>query len=119
MTLSGITFSTIDVPFVKKYLRIDEEFEDDDLEIQLFLDMAKSWVIEHTDMTEEQLNEINFATILVLKFTADFYNDRTAKYSNKFSVDPVLDMLLTKIRSYNLGNVEKKDNNNIEGDTNV
>ena len=75
MALSDMTFSTVDVDFVKSYLRIDEEFADDDIEIQLFLDVARSWVLEHTGMTEEQLDKIHFSTILLLKYTADFYND--------------------------------------------
>ena len=109
MALSDIKFSNVDVDFMKRYLRIDEDFDEDDTEIQLFLEVAKSWVISHTEMTEEQLDEINFATILLIKFTAYFYNDRTAKYSNKFDIDLVMDMLLTKIRSYNLGNIEQDD----------
>ena len=90
---------------MKSYLRIDEDFSDDDNEIQVFLDVSRAWIMEHTEKTEEELDEINFATILLLRFTADFYNDRTARYSNKFSIDPVTDMLLTKIRSYNLGSI--------------
>lgn len=120
MALSEMTFSTVDVDFVKSYLRIDEEFADDDIEIQLFLDVARSWVLEHTAMTEEQLDEIHFSTILLLKYTADFYNNRTAKATNKMVVDPIMDMLLTKIRNYNLGSIQEdnkdEDNVEIEGD---
>ena len=105
MRISETTFSKVDVEFMKSYLRIDEDFSDDDNEIQVFLDVSRAWIMEHAEMTEEELDEINFATILLLRFTADFYNDRTARYSNKFSIDPVTDMLLTKIRSYNLGSI--------------
>lgn len=111
MRISETTFSNVDVEFMKSYLRIDEDFSDDDNEIQVFLDVSRAWIMEHTEKTEKELDEINFATILLLRFTADFYNDRTARYSNKFSIDPVTDMLLTKIRSYNLGStpvVEEK-----------
>lgn len=121
MALSDMTFSTVDVDFVKSYLRIDEEFADDDIEIQLFLDVARSWVLEHTGMTEEQLDKIHFSTILLLKYTADFYNDRTGKSTNKMVVDPIMDMLLTKIRNYNLGSIQEdeikeEENEEIEGD---
>ena len=112
MALSDVKFSNVDVDFMKRYLRIDEDFDDDDVELQLFLDIAKSCVIEHTEMTEDELDNIHFSTILLLKFAADFYNDRTAKYSNKFTVDPVLDMLLSKVRSYNLGSLENEDGGN-------
>ena len=105
MRISETTFSKVDVEFMKSYLRIDEDFSDDDNEIQVFLDVSRAWIMEHAEMTEEELDKINFATILLLRFTADFYNDRTARYSNKFSIDPVTDMLLTKIRSYNLGSI--------------
>lgn len=105
MRISETTFSNVDVEFMKSYLRIDEDFSDDDNEIQVFLDVSRAWIMEHTEKTEKELDEINFATILLLRFTADFYNDRTARYSNKFSIDPVTDMLLTKIRSYNLGSI--------------
>ena len=105
MRISETTFSNVDVEFMKSYLRIDEDFSDDDNEIQVFLDVSRAWIMEHAEKTEKELDEINFATILLLRFTADFYNDRTARYSNKFSIDPVTDMLLTKIRSYNLGSI--------------
>lgn len=116
MAISDITFSKLDVDFVKKYLRIDEEYSEDDDEIQLFIDIGRSWIIEHTEMTAEELDQINFSTILLLKYVADFYNDRTMKGNVKFAIDPVIDMLLTKIRSYNLGSIPKQEDNSNAGE---
>lgn len=108
MTLSSIKFSNVDLYFVKSYLRIDEDFTDDDYELQLFIDVAKSWVQEHTGMEAEELDEIGYSTIIVLKYIADFYTDRGIKYSNKFQIDPVTNMLLDQIRTYNLGSAKKE-----------
>lgn len=106
MAILDTKFSTVDVDFVKKYLRIDEEFSDDDLEIQIFIESSKAWILEHTGKTEQDLDEISYSTILLLKYTSDFYIDRTVKSTNKMTIDPVVQMLLDKIRDYNLGSDE-------------
>ena len=59
MRISETTFSKVDVEFMKSYLRIDEDFSDDDNEIQVFLDVSRAWIMEHTEKTEEELDEIN------------------------------------------------------------
>ena len=109
MALSDTTFLTIDVEFLKKYLRIDEDFSDDDIELQLYIDAARSLIEDHTEMTSEQLDEIKFSAILLLKYASDFYTERGVKSSIKFANDPTVQMLLDKIRTYNLGSLGGDD----------
>ena len=94
--------SDIDVAFVKQFLRID--WDEDDIELNLMLEAAKAFLLEHTEKTIEELDKIKYATICVLKLTSDFYHNKLATNNGKNYVpDTTMEMLMTKIRTYNLG----------------
>ena len=94
--------SDIDVAFVKQFLRID--WDEDDIELNLMLEAAKAFLLEHTEKTIEELDKIKYATICVLKVTSDFYHNKLATNNGKNYVpDTTMEMLMTKIRTYNLG----------------
>lgn len=94
--------SDIDVDFVKQFLRID--WDEDDIELNLMLEAAKAFLLEHTEKTIEELDKIKYATICVLKLTSDFYHNKLATNNGKNYVpDTTMEMLMTKIRTYNLG----------------
>lgn len=94
--------SDIDVPFVKEFLRID--WDEDDIELNLELEAARAFLLDHTDKTPEELDKIKFATICLLKLTSDFYHNKLATNNGKNYVpDSTMKMLMGKIRSYNLG----------------
>lgn len=100
--------SDIDVDFVKQFLRID--WEEDDIELNLLLEAAKAFILEHTGKSIEDLDEIKYATICVLKLTSDFYHNKLATNNGKNYVpDTTMNMLMTKIRTYKLG----ADNNGL------
>ncbi len=103
--LTNYKVSDIDVPFVKDFLRID--WDEDDIELNLELEAARAFLLDHTDRTPEQLDEIKFATICLLKLTSDFYHNKLATNNGKNYVpDSTMKMLMGKIRSYNLGVVD-------------
>lgn len=94
--------SDIDVNFVKQFLRID--WDEDDIELNLMLEAAKAFLLEHTEKTIEELDKIKYATICVLKLTSDFYHNKLATNNGKnYIPDTTMEMLMTKIRTYNLG----------------
>ena len=95
-------FSTIDLAFCKSYMRIEEDFTEDDQLIQLYLQSAKAFIMDYTEMDSEQLDEFPFVCIVVLKLVADFYSNKSVYVQNKNSIDPVVESLLSKVRNYNV-----------------
>lgn len=95
-------FSTIDINFCKDYLRIDEDFTEDDRLIELYLQSAKQYVLEYTERTEEELDELQFVNLIVLKMVSDFYTNKSAYSKDDKQIDPMLQSLLSNIRKYNI-----------------
>lgn len=100
--LTNYKVSDIDVPFVKQFLRID--WDEDDIELNLLLQSAKSFLLAHTERTTEELDEIQFASICLLKLTSDFYHNKLATNNGRNYVpDSTMEMLMRQIRTYNVG----------------
>lgn len=103
-TTNSTPYDDIDLETVKNYLRIDADFEDDDAELEIMIEAAKAFIENHTEKSAEQLNEFKFASILLLKIVSDFYNNRLSVISGmNLKVDPLMEMMLSQIRAYNLG----------------
>lgn len=103
VTLTDYKVSDIDVDFCKQYLRID--WDDDDLELNLYLESAKAFLLDHTEKTIDELDEITFATICLLKLVSDFYHNKMSQNASSYGVDEFLGKMLLKIRTYNLGDI--------------
>ncbi|MDA1660386.1 head-tail connector protein [Bacillus cereus group sp. TH153LC] len=97
---TNANFTDIDLGFVKHYLRIEPDFNDDDIEITLFIDTAKGFVLEHTDMSLEELNETKSANIIYLRMISELYHNRSV--TNGTSIDPIYAMLLKNVRKISL-----------------
>lgn len=100
VTLQNAKFSDIDLDFCKDYLRID--YEDDDVELNLYLISAKAYVCEHSEKSVGELDNIAYAPICVIKLVADMYSNKNATVGNSVKQDLFFEMLMNKIRSYNL-----------------
>ena len=48
-----------ELDFVKHYLRIEEEFEEDDEEIEIFIYVAKEYLMKVCGITEEEFLQAN------------------------------------------------------------
>lgn len=103
VTIENVKFSNIDLAFIKDYLRVD--YEDDDKELELYLISAKSYIMEHSDKTSEELDNIGYSPICLIKLVSDMYNHRNATVDNTIKQDMVFGILMSKIRSYNLGEI--------------
>lgn len=97
--LLNTKFSDIDLAFVKQYLRIEEDFTEDDIEIQLFIDVAKNFVNEQTGLGPAELDVVQSANILYLKLISDLYHNRGAT-TDKTSVDPIFNIMFKNMRKY-------------------
>lgn len=91
-------FSDIDLAFVKGFLRIEPDFIEDDIEITLLIETAKSFILEHSQMTVEELDVAKSVNILYLKLITDLYGNRTATGGG--TIDPIFQIVLKNLRNY-------------------
>lgn len=76
--------SEINLDIAKEYLRQDDN--SDDRIIQLMLDSAKSYVVNFTGATMEQLDEQEDISLAVLLLLAEFYDNRTIAINDKLNL---------------------------------
>lgn len=76
--------SEIDVPFVKEYLRQDDD-EDDKL-VGAILEGAKDYIVKYTGQSIEQLEESEDLTIAILVLCAEFYDNRTISVNERINL---------------------------------
>lgn len=93
-------FSTLDLEYCKQYLRIDEDFTEDDNYICLCLEAAKSFVMEYSEKEEQELDEIPYTSIILLKIIAEMYINKTMTITSGMKSDSFTQSLLSKLRSY-------------------
>jgi glycine cleavage system protein P-like pyridoxal-binding family len=88
-------FSNIDLAFVKGFLRIEPDFTEDDVELQLFIDAARSFVLEQTQLTAEELDNAKQTNIVFLKTISDLYHNRSSEN------DEIFKLVFKSLRNYN------------------
>lgn len=99
--LQNTKFSDIDLAFVKGFLRIEPDFTEDDIEISLFLEAAKGFVLDHSQLTVEDLDNNKSANILCLKLISDFYQNRGAVTNGtNLAIDPIFAIMLKNLKNY-------------------
>lgn len=104
-TLQTIKFSTLDLDFVKHYLRID--FNDDDIELQLYLDSSKLWLLNYTGKTVEELDAKQYSVLVVLMMVAQSYEQKEmVTMGVNLKGNPLFEMLLKSLRTYKIGGIK-------------
>ncbi|MBZ9535944.1 head-tail connector protein [Cytobacillus oceanisediminis] len=98
-------FSEIDLDFMKNYLYLDEDTEDE--LVTLLLVSAKEQVLFYAGINDETiLNTSSLASIIVLQLVSDNFNSRSA-ISTGVSFSPIhLEMVKTlrgKFNGYKIG----------------
>lgn len=96
--VNNTKFSDIDLAFVKNFLRIEAEFIEDDVELTLLIEAAKDFVLEHSQMTLEELDNVKRANIIFLKVVSDLYSNRSATSGG--SIEPIFEIMLKNLRNY-------------------
>jgi hypothetical protein len=87
-------FSNIDLAFVKNFLRIESDFTEDDIELQLLIDAARSFISENTQMPAEELDNAKQVNILFLKTVSDLYHNRSSEN------DEIYKLVFKNLRNY-------------------
>ena len=92
-----MTISEITLKEVKDYLRLEQDYTDEDVILKMFLDSAIQYVVDYTGLNPEVVNAKEALTPAVFVLCADFYDNRSSTIqSGKLTtkINPVLDCIL-------------------------
>lgn len=92
--MGEVKFSTIDLDFIKDYLRVD--YIDDDRELAVALNSAKSIIREHFNKSDYELDEIPYSVTLAIQLIADMYTNKSSSVDNNIKENPVFKRLIDK-----------------------
>lgn len=95
-------FNSVDLPFVKEYLRIEEDYTDEDVFLKTCLISGKSYIINYLGYSENVPWE---ATIALLTLISHWYNTRsiTNEGETKRELPYVFEGLLSQSRDWKAG----------------
>ena len=85
--------SEITAQDVADYIRITEATPDDLNTLNTLITVAKTFIIQHTGRTEEELDNYQDFVIVVLVLCQDMYDNR-ALYVDKSNLNKVVDSIL-------------------------
>ena len=99
-----VLFSEIDINFVKKYLRIEEDWTEDDMELQMYLEVAKQQMRDWTGLTDDELDEINhIANIAVMKLVSNFYQVKSITVDSQTRDNLGVHLIMKMCRKHGIG----------------
>lgn len=95
-------FNSVDLPFIKEYLRIEEDYTDEDVFLRTCLAAGKSYIKNYLGDIEEIPTE---ATIALLALISHWYNLRsiTNEGETKRELPYVFEGLLSQSREWKAG----------------
>ncbi|ALG48569.1 hypothetical protein FORC3_1192 [Clostridium perfringens] len=88
--LENLTFEEI-----KHYLRVEPDFVDDDVEISMYMVLAKDYLMKRCGLTEEEFLQSSTLTIPYLMLVAEFYNNKNVTITTNSKINPILDRFIT------------------------
>ncbi len=88
----------IDLEFIKNYLRIEEEFEDDDIEIQIFMQVAKDYLQKVCGLTEDEFLDANTLIPAYLILVSEMYEYRSAMVQTNTKANPLIQRYINSSR---------------------
>jgi len=90
--------SDIDLDFVKHYLRIEEEFEEDDNEIEMFMYVAKEYLMQVCSLSEEEYLQANTLVPALLILVSEMYEYRSALVSSNTKANYLIQRYINTYR---------------------
>lgn len=85
--------SEIQVTDLAEYLRLDELTEDETNSLNNMLQVAKSYIMQYTGRTAEEIDTFNDLVIVVFVLVQDMWDNRTL-YVDKSNVNKVVESIL-------------------------
>ncbi len=98
--MNKIYMQNIDLEFVKNYLRIEQEFEDDDMEIEIFMQVAKDYIINVCGITEDEFLSANTLIPAYLILVSELYEYRSATVQTNTKANPLIQRYINAIRKF-------------------
>ena len=89
-----------ELDFVKHYLRIEEEFEEDDEEIEIFIYVAKENLMKVCGITEEEFLQANTLAPALLILVSEMYESRSASIPSNSKANPILQRYINTHRKF-------------------
>lgn len=98
--MNRIYMESIDLEFIKNYLRIEQEFEDDDLEIEIFMQVAKDYLQKVCGLTEDEFLDANTLIPAYLILVAEMYEYRSAMVQSSTKANPLIQRYINSSRKF-------------------
>ena len=97
-TFSQIAFN---LDIVKDYLGIELMFEYDNQLIELIMEASASYVLDYTQLSVEELDNHNQASVIFLMICSELYNNRQISLStgNAGIYNKLLDKMLVNLKT--------------------
>lgn len=90
----------IDLQFVKNYLRIELEFEEDDNEIEMFMMVAKEYLKQICGLTEDEYLQANTLVPAYLILVSEMYEYRSAMVQTNTKANPLIQRYINSSRKF-------------------
>lgn len=90
----------IDLDFMKNYLRIELEFTDDDIELQIFMQVAKDYLQKVCGLTEDEFLDANTLIPAYLILVAEMYEYRSAMIQSNTKANPLIQRYINTRRKF-------------------
>lgn len=88
----------IDLDFMKNYLRIELEFTDDDIELQIFMQVAKDYLQKVCGLTEDEFLDANTLIPAYLILVSEMYEYRSAMVQTNTKANPLIQRYINSSR---------------------
>lgn len=90
----------IDLDFMKNYLRIELEFTDDDIELQIFMQVAKDYLQKVCGLTEDEFLDANTLIPAYLILVSEMYEYRSAMVQTNTKANPLMQRYINSSRKF-------------------
>lgn len=98
--MNKIYMQNIDLEFVKNYLRIEQDFTDDDIELQIFMQVAKDYLQKVCGLTEDEFLDANTLIPAYLILVSEMYEYRSAMVQTNTKANPLIQRYINTSRKF-------------------
>lgn len=90
----------IDLEFMKNYLRVEFEFNEDNTEIELFMMVAKEYLKQVCGLSEDEYIQANTLVPAYLILVSEMYEYRSAMIPSNTKANPLIQRYINTNRKF-------------------
>lgn len=90
----------IDLDFMKHYLRIEQEFLEDDNELEVFMMVAKEYLKQVCGLSEDEYLQANTLVPALLILVSEMYEYRSAMVQTNTKANPLIQRYINTSRKF-------------------